>query len=167
MSHGGFDDEKSTFRGFPKNLDIPFNPVSAGWLHQHTAVCAKSRKRQRPYYGGICCFHVVAGTCGPYHEEAHRRQADIIDISKGKTGIGLARDLDRVTFYDVYKAVDYSEERCIFHFHENPNPACPVGANIHGALDEKLIKVQEAMENEMKKITVADVTAGIHRAMCK
>ena len=30
--------------------------------------------RQRPCYGDIRCFHVAAGACDPYHEEAHRRQ---------------------------------------------------------------------------------------------
>ena len=42
-------------------------------------------------------------------------------------------------------------------FHENPNPDCPVGRNIHNILDDKLIRVQEAMERELKAITLADV----------
>ena len=51
------------------------------------------------------------------------------------------------------------EQGTLFHFHENPNTACPVGRNIHKILDDKLRRVQDAMEGEMAKITVADVIA--------
>ena len=85
------------------------------------------------------------------------KEAGIIDISQGKSGIALARKLDEVTFYDIYKAVDCINEEGLFHFHENPNTNCPVGRNIHKAMDKKLLQVQEAMEEAMKKITLADV----------
>ena len=41
-----------------------------------------------------------------------------------------------------------------FHFHENPNPACPVGRTIHGVLDKKLSAVQLAMEKAMEQTTL-------------
>jgi len=53
----------------------------------------------------------------------------------------------------------------LFHFHENPNPACPVGRNIHTVLDHRLEDIQKAMENEMKKYTIADVVNDINRCM--
>lgn len=49
------------------------------------------------------------------------------------------------------------EENTLFHFHENPNPNCPVGKNIHNILDDKLHRVQAAMERELESITLADV----------
>lgn len=86
------------------------------------------------------------------------KDAGIIDISQGKSGLTLARPLDEITFYDIYKAVDsVNDEEGLFHFHENPNANCPVGRNIHKAVDPELVKVQQAMEGEMKKITLADV----------
>ena len=45
----------------------------------------------------------------------------------------------------------------MFHFHENPNPKCPVGRNIHFLLDDRLKKVQDVMEQELKSMTLADV----------
>ena len=45
----------------------------------------------------------------------------------------------------------------LFHFHENPNQKCPVGRNIHNVLDGKLIQIQDALENELGKITLEDV----------
>lgn len=91
------------------------------------------------------------------------KEAGIIDISQGKSGIALARKLDEVTFCDIYKAVDCINEEGLFHFHENPNTNCPVGRNIHKAMDKKLLQVQEAMEEAMKKITLADVAEDTRR----
>lgn len=93
------------------------------------------------------------------------REAGIISISQGKSGIALARPLDAITFYDVYRAVDCVDQEGLFHFHENPNPACPVGRNIHRAMDARLQQVQQAMEEEMKGITVADVTEDVEAAI--
>ena len=47
----------------------------------------------------------------------------------------------------------------LFSFHDNPNPDCPVGANIHGVLVEKLDKIQEAMEEELSQTSLARVVA--------
>ena len=44
----------------------------------------------------------------------------------------------------------------LFSFHDNPNPDCPVGANIHGVLDEKLDKIQEAMEEELSQTSLVE-----------
>ncbi|MBR6316315.1 MAG: Rrf2 family transcriptional regulator [Lachnospiraceae bacterium] len=85
------------------------------------------------------------------------KEAGIISISQGKSGISLAKSLDKITFYDVYKAVECVDGEGLFHFHENPNIKCPVGKNIHKAMDDKLQRVQHAMEEELRKITVADV----------
>ena len=85
------------------------------------------------------------------------KEAGMIDISQGKSGITLARPLDDITFYDIYKAVDSVSDEGLFHFHENPNANCPIGRNIHKAVDERLLKVQQAMEAEMRGIVLSDV----------
>ena len=87
------------------------------------------------------------------------KQAGIISISQGKSGIRLAKQLEEISFYDVYQAVDCVDGEGLFHFHENPNPNCPVGKNIHKALDWKLRDVQRSMENELRRISIADVAA--------
>ena len=93
------------------------------------------------------------------------KEAGIIAISQGKSGISLAKELDEITFYDVYKAVDCVDDSGLFHFHENPNINCPVGRNIHSAMDEKLQRVQSIMENELSCITMADVVADVRKAV--
>lgn len=86
------------------------------------------------------------------------KSAGIITVARGNVGsMEINKDLKDITFYDVYKAVDCVDDEGLFHFHENPNPLCPVGKNIHNVLDKRLNAIQQAMENEMKKSTLADV----------
>lgn len=93
------------------------------------------------------------------------KEAGIINISQGKSGISLARSPEEISFYDVYRAVGCIDERGLFHFHENPNIRCPVGRNIHLAMDEKLQKVQDEMEESLRRITVAEVAEDLEKAM--
>ena len=93
------------------------------------------------------------------------KDAGFIKISQGKTGISLAKPIEEISFYDIYKALDCVEENGLFHFHENPNMNCPVGKNIHRAMDERLAAIQDSMESEMKKISVGDVYNDIKKEM--
>lgn len=93
------------------------------------------------------------------------KDAGIIDARQGSGGSRLARPLDEISFYDIYKAVDSIDDTGLFHFHENPHPLCVVGGNIHAAIDDKLQSVQESMENEMKKISMADVVDDLVKEM--
>ena len=95
------------------------------------------------------------------------KEAGLISISQGKSGISLTKTPGQITFYDVYKAVDSVNDDGLFHFHENPNPECPVGRNIHKAMDSKLEGIQRCMEDEMRKITLADVMADIQSELKK
>ena len=81
----------------------------------------------------------------------------MIEVRAGSGGASIVKDMGDITLYDVYKAVD-SMDGDMFHFHENPNPACPVGRNIHAVLDAHLADAQAAMENELKKVTLLDLT---------
>ncbi len=88
------------------------------------------------------------------------KAAGMIDVKAGSGGARLARRPEDITLFDVYSAVD-SVEGDLFHFHENPNPACPVGRNIHAVLDVKLQEAQAALENRLKKTTLADLAGQI------
>lgn len=85
------------------------------------------------------------------------KSAGLIEVKRGPGGASIAKPLEEITFLDIYRAVDCVEEDSLFHFHENPNPDCPVGRNIHSVLDDKLLRVQKAMEQELASITLADV----------
>ena len=87
------------------------------------------------------------------------REAGIVETRQGSGGAHLAKALDEITLYDIYKAVDCVDDEGLFHFHENPNAECPVGRNIHKAMDGRLQTAQEALENELKSTTLAQVVA--------
>ena len=87
------------------------------------------------------------------------RNAGIVETRQGSGGAHLAKSLDEITLYDIYKAVDCVDDEGLFHFHENPNADCPVGQNIHKAMDGRLEAAQAALENELKSTTLAQVVA--------
>ena len=85
------------------------------------------------------------------------RNAGLIEVARGTGGTTITRPLSEITFLDIYRAVECVEDNTLFHFHENPNEKCPVGRNIHNVLDDKLQRVQAAMEIELRSITLEDV----------
>ena len=89
------------------------------------------------------------------------RNAGLITVARGTGGITVNRPLQDITFYDVYQAIEPVQGGDLFRFHEAPNPACPVGRNIHALLDDKLKAIQGAMEGEMRKYTLADLRTGM------
>lgn len=93
------------------------------------------------------------------------KDAGLIEVKRGPGGAALAKPLNEITFFDVYQSVDCIEDHTLFHFHENPDPDCPVGKNIHRVLDDKLLRIQGAMEQELKVITLADVDSDLGRCL--
>lgn len=93
------------------------------------------------------------------------RNAGIVETRQGSGGAHLAKALDEITLYDIYKAVDCVDDEGLFHFHENPNADCPVGRNIHKAMDDRLQTAQSALENELKSTTLAQVVADTRKTI--
>ncbi len=94
------------------------------------------------------------------------KSAGLIKTKRGPGGIELAKPLKQITFYDVYEAVEKNKAE-LFNFHENPNPKCPVGRNIHTALDEQLEEAQSDFEKDLKKYKLSDVVQKIHEQVSK
>jgi len=92
---------------------------------------------------------------------AQLKNAGLITVARGTGGITVNRPLEEITFYDVYQAIEPVENGDLFHFHEAPNPECPVGRNIHALLDDKLRAIQNSMEDTMRKYTLADLKTGM------
>ena len=94
------------------------------------------------------------------------REAGILKTQRGSSGATIAKPLEEISLYDIYKAVGSVDSgEGLFHFHEHPNPQCPVGRNIHKVMDSKLSDAQKAMEGELKKTTIADVAEDIRRGL--
>ena len=95
------------------------------------------------------------------------KNAGLITVARGTGGTTPTRDLNKISFYDVYEAIEPLENGDLFNFHANPNPKCPVGSNIHTLLDDKLKAIQLAMENEMKKYTIGDLRDGMQELLVR
>ena len=83
------------------------------------------------------------------------KTAGLVTVKAGEGGASLAKKPGDVTLLDIFDAVE--KEEVLFHFHENPNPECPVGKNVHAVLDKKLLAIQEAMREKMESITLQDL----------
>lgn len=83
------------------------------------------------------------------------KAAGLVTVKAGEGGASLAKEPKDITLMDVFDAVE--KEEALFHFHENPNPECPVGKNVHTVLDNKLFAIQEAMRKKMDSITLQDL----------
>ncbi len=83
------------------------------------------------------------------------KAAGLVTVKAGEGGASLAKEPKDITLLDVFDAVE--KEEALFHFHENPNPECPVGKNIHAVLDNKLLAIQEAMREKMKATTLQNL----------
>ena len=85
------------------------------------------------------------------------KKAGLVMTARGTGGTSAAKPPEEISLLDIYQAVECVEGDELFHFHENPNPQCPVGRNIHNILDKRLKKAQEALEQELASTTIADL----------
>ena len=92
------------------------------------------------------------------------QEAGIIYVKRGPGGITITRPLSEITFLDIYKAVETNSEEDLFRFHEKPNPQCPVGKNIHKALDQSLADIQNEFEKELASHNLQEVYDKIEAA---
>lgn len=84
------------------------------------------------------------------------KKSGIVNVAAGIGGATLAKSPEEITMLDIFKSVEGSDE-ALFHFHENPNPECPVGRRVHAVLDGRLFEVQRAMENKLEQITLQSI----------
>ncbi|ABP91361.1 TPA: Rrf2 family transcriptional regulator [Streptococcus suis] len=88
------------------------------------------------------------------------KEAGLVEVARGIGGARLAQGPDQITLLHVYQAVElFGEKGQLFAFHEQPNPSCQVGRNIHPLLDSRLENAQSALENELAKTRLADLLA--------
>ena len=91
------------------------------------------------------------------------KAAGLVAVKAGEGGASLAKEPEDITLVDIFDAVE--KEEALFHFHENPNPKCPVGKNVHAVLDNKLFAIREAMREKMKSITLQDLINDMNKIL--
>lgn len=83
------------------------------------------------------------------------KKAGFIHTSRGATNNYLLVVPQELNLFDIYQAVELEQD--VFNIHQNPNPQCIVGANIQSVLESEFSKVQQALEQELKAISLAEI----------
>ena len=84
------------------------------------------------------------------------KKSGLLNVPAGTGGATLAKEPKNITLLDVFCAVENEDDE-LFHFHERPNPACPVGRNVHRVLDPRLEAAKKALEDSLRATTLQDM----------
>lgn len=84
------------------------------------------------------------------------RESGLVQTVEGRSGgYALGRSPARISLLDVYRAVGPDT---LFPMPDRkPNADCPVGARIHGVLDDPLDAAHAALEQRLAATSLADV----------
>ncbi|MCI8611366.1 MAG: Rrf2 family transcriptional regulator [Clostridiales bacterium] len=93
------------------------------------------------------------------------KKAGLIETQNGVPGGRLAKSQEEITLYEIYQAVQKTEDFALFDFHPKPNPLCPVGKNMKEAMAGPLFAAQTAMEDTLKKYSLKDITSSIFESV--
>lgn len=92
-------------------------------------------------------------------------KAKLVTTSVGKSGgYDLARSPKSISLFDIYSAVSPPSAFAIHTYAESKG--CIVSCNFKEVMGEVLIGTQNAVENDLKRITLADVVSKI-RSKCR
>ena len=85
------------------------------------------------------------------------RTAGLVQSVRGRPSPKLARDPGAISLLEIYRAVEGGKR--LLHLDTHINPICNIGFNIQYALRHAYEKVQDAAENVMNSIPLADILA--------
>lgn len=109
----------------------------------------------------------VAGSVGTNPSFVRRILGELgrAGLTTGTEGAGggtvLARSADSITLRDVYHAVD--ETREIVPLHPSPHPMCKIGRNIKGVLGATVQQVEQTIDTQLDRTTIAELLADVVR----
>ncbi len=87
------------------------------------------------------------------------RRAGLLVSKQGVPGAKLSREPEEIRLLQIYKAVETSSP--LFSIHDKPNPKCPVGRKIQGALTGIFLEAQAALEAKLEEFSLADVLSNL------
>lgn len=130
----------------------------------HALICIEMFKKDRKVTSEFLSSSINANPVVIRRLLQQLKKAGIVRVMRGSGGADTARPIGEITLLDIYRAVECVDGGELFHFHEHPNPLCPVGRNIHAVLDSRLEHIQKVMEDEMRSVTVQDIFDDMQRA---
>jgi DNA-binding IscR family transcriptional regulator len=91
------------------------------------------------------------------------RDAGLISTSSGKGATTLTRDLEDISLWDIYAAVETAQTDEIFKIPPNVSDTCPVGSQLRRLLINHLDDSITALREEMSKVSLAMLTDELQR----
>ena len=88
------------------------------------------------------------------------RRGELLTSVRGHARPTLTRPPSEINLLDCYRAVE--GEKPLLHQDTHTNPACGVGVNIQLALRDCYDQVQARAEDEMRRISLADILSRYH-----
>lgn len=85
------------------------------------------------------------------------KKGGLVLISPGRRGIKLAREPGKITLFDVYRAMDLTDQGFLFGMHQEPNLRCPIGNRINDVLKPKFDQAAKALEESLAGVTIAEL----------
>ena len=83
------------------------------------------------------------------------KKANLIDTTRGAAAPILKLPADKITLYDIYKAIE--GDKPLLHLDTHTNPNCGIGINIQYSISEAYDKIQQSAEKEMENITLENI----------
>jgi len=84
-------------------------------------------------------------------------RAGLIRVRRGPGGAELARAPEEISLGDVWRAMNGGPPRPLLPLHAAPDPACPVGREVHSVLGSAFVAAEEAMQQALCRTTLASL----------
>ena len=84
-------------------------------------------------------------------------RAGLIWVRRGPGGAELLRPSEAISLCDVWRAVNPGQSRPLLPLHARPDPACPVGRNVHAVLGQAFGAAESALQETLGRTTLASL----------
>lgn len=91
-------------------------------------------------------------------------RAGLIRVRRGPGGAELLRPPEAITLCDVWRAVNPGRTRPLLPLHARPDPACPVGRNVHLVLGQAFGAAEAALHEALGRTTLASLVGNLDLA---
>ncbi|MDA3811152.1 MAG: Rrf2 family transcriptional regulator [Spirochaetaceae bacterium] len=95
------------------------------------------------------------------------KKAGLVEVKRGSGGAFLQKSSHEITLLDIYKAVCTDKDGDLFKKQSDPNYDCPVGAHIQSVVKPAMSAAQDALDFELKKVTITDISKQILKEIRK
>lgn len=85
------------------------------------------------------------------------KKSGIISVKKGVGGAAICADPEKISLFDIWKAVDPSFSENLIGIHSSPSQLCPVGRKINETLNLSYAPVKDDFKDSLKSVTLKNV----------